>query len=341
MQVYMVTLLCLTSLISMVSLDAWYLRQRCSRLQTIERKEEFAIAKQSAYAETIYPDMVRQQSTALKGLPVDYPRKGKTIQILKKKKQAHRLLKVPFSRPPNNSRLNLMALFLEAPECRSEPSSWYAIFMRLLKRVYVDTGFFSEGDSYLVVQALLNKKEEILSGAQKWGEEVLATIVFDDSVQDIVYRMLQGSEQYPSLLNFLHYEKKTLNQSKINLFFAHPQLLEAVIHHQEAFQKICILRQEVWERVQQQEYKVQIKDPSLALEQFVTRTDFRKELQEKTQIILSEHNLLEVLNRKIFDYTLGSSGDYMFISDPYTQIESRVRCSLNPKGKEATFLKTT
>lgn len=327
----MVTLLCLTSLISIVSFDAWHLRKHCSYMQMVERKEELRTAKRSAYAESIYPDAVRQKS---KGQPAEYPSKGKTVQVTsKKKKQQVRSLKVPFSRPPNNSRLNLSGFFLEAPENRIESTSWYAIFTRLLKRVYVDTGYFSEGTPHLVAEALLSKKEEILEGAQEQGEDVLATIVFDAPVNDVIYRLLRGSDQYPSLLNFLHYETKTPNQCKLNVFFMDPLLLEVVINHQDAYQKIHSLRQEVWERVQNQERRVQARDQTLVLEQFLTRTDFRKELQEKTQIILTEYSLLNVLNKKMFDYTLGSFGDYMFVTDPYTHIDARVRCSLNPKGR--------
>ncbi|CRH59108.1 Uncharacterised protein [Chlamydia trachomatis] len=63
-----------------------------------------------------------------------------------------------------------------------------------------------------------------------------------------------------------------------------------------------------------------------ALEIFKTRTDFRTELQDKTQVILHRYDLLSLLNKKVFDYTLGTAGDYIFVVDPENEGVNRSRC---------------
>lgn len=329
MQVYAVTLLCLTSLISIISFDAWCLRKRCEYVRVVERKEDFLTAQYSAYAESIYPDKVRSLASKVAITQSSQPsHEKKTVKISKKKKQQYRLLHVPFSRPPNHSRLNLYAFLSEQPDVREHSMSWYAIFSRLIKRVYVDTGHFPNEAPALVVNALLSKKEEILLAAQTLGEDSLSTIVFPGEVSDMIYRMLQGSDLYPSLLNFLQYEKKNAAQCKLNLFFMHSLLLEAVLNHPQAYRQIDALRKDILERVRYQEQEIQTYKQAAVLELFKTRTDFRKELQDQAQILLSQYDLLDVLNKKCFDYTLGSTGDYLFITNPYTHIDVRVKCSL-------------
>lgn len=332
MQVYTVTLLCLTSLISMVSFDAWRLRNHCEYVRVMEQKEDVLAAQHSAYAESIYPDKVRKLGAHDK-ISQSVPAKREK-KFVKKKKQKYRSLSVPFSRPPNHSRLNLYAFLSEQDDERSRSVSWYAILSRLIKRVYVDTGHFPHGTQTLVVDALLNQKEEIIAGAQTLGEDCLSTIVFPEEVADKIYRMLRGCDRYPSLLNFLHYEKKMLSQCKLNLFFMDSLLLEAVLNHTEASQQIDALRKEILDRVKYQEQEVQTHRQEAVLELFKTRTDFRMELQDNTQILLSKYDLLDVLNKKCFDYTLGSVGDYLFVTNPYTHIDSRVRCSLKTQGSE-------
>lgn len=332
MQVYAVTLLCLTSLISLISLDAWRLRNHSSYVRDIEQYEEFVASKSSAYAESIYPDTVRRLANDKSYLPITNHEK-KTIKISKsKKKQQYRSLSVPFSRPPNHSRLNIYAFLSEQPEDRKETSSWYEILSRLIQRVYIDTGHFPCGTQTLIVNALLEKKEEIIEGAQVQGEDVLSVIRFPDTVSDIMYHMLKGSEHYPSLLNFLHYEKKSLTQCKLNLFFMDPLLLEVVINHPDAYRQISQLREDILNKVKHQEQEIQNHRQAAVIELFKTRTDFRVELRENIEIILSQHNLFHLLNKKRFDYTLGSAGDYLFVTNPYTHIDSRVRCSLKPKN---------
>ncbi|AAP98779.1 hypothetical protein CpB0850 [Chlamydia pneumoniae TW-183] len=327
MQPFIFTLLCLTSLVSLVAFDAANARKRCACAQTIERGENFFSIKRSACAEIEYQEKSRHAS-AIERISKD---KGKVTpkQIAKvatKKKQRYRLLQVPFSRPPNNSRYNLYALLSEPPECYSDTASWYAIFIRLLRRAYVDTGNVPPGSEYAIANALISNKQEILERGAQLGPDVIETLTLPEEQAEIFYKMLKGSSNSQSLLNFLHYEEKSLGHCKLNLIFMDPLLLEAVLDHPDAYRETSLLRDGIWEAVKRQEHAIQEHGQAAALELFKTRTDFRLELRDKMQLLLSRYDLLPLLNKKMFDYTLGSAGDYLFLVDPDTKAISRCRC---------------
>ncbi|WP_348663340.1 hypothetical protein [Chlamydia vaughanii] len=333
MQSYIFTLLCLASLVSMVSFDAVNARKRCICSRIIESDENLFIAERSACAEVEYQEKTKKISAVEKiSKDEDIFSPKKIAKVATKKKRKHRLLKVPFSRPPNNSRFNLYALLQETPEEYEDPSSWHSIFIRLLKRVYVDTGCVPPGSEYLITEALLNKKEEILEGGKKFGEDIIETLTLPSQEAEILYTMLRGSKNAQSLLNFLHYEEKLQGYCKLNLVFVDPLLLEVVINHPEAYREMEVLRGGIWESVKRQEQSIQEHGEAAALELFKTRTDFRMELRDKTQVLLSQYDLLSLLNKKVFDYTLGSAGNYIYLIHPETGAVSRCRCS--PKSSK-------
>ncbi|WP_375793832.1 hypothetical protein O1W69_01900 [Chlamydia sp. 12-01] len=333
MQSYIFTLLCLASLVSMVSFDAVNARKRCVCSRIIENNENLFTAQRSACAEVEYQERSKKISAIekiSKDEEISSPKK--TAKVATKKKRKYRLLKVPFSRPPNNSRFNLHALMQESPEYYADSASWHAIFIRLLKRVYVDTGCVPPGSEYAITEALLSKKAEILEGGKKFGPDVIETLTLPSQEADILYTMLRGSKTTQSLLNFLHYEEKAQGLIKLNLVFADPLLLEAVVDHPVAYQELEALRGGIWESVKRQEQSIQEHGEAAALELFKTRTDFRMELRDKTQVLLSQYDLLALLNKKVFDFTLGSAGDYIYLIDPETGAVSRCRCS--PKSNK-------
>ncbi|QVE49465.1 hypothetical protein SBV42_01650 [Chlamydia crocodili] len=333
MQSYIFTLLCLASLISMVSFDAVNARKRCVCSRIIESNENLFTAQRSACAEVEYQEKSKKISAVekiSKDGEISSPKK--TAKVATKKKRKYRLLKVPFSRPPNNSRFNLYALMQESPEQYTDAASWHAVFVRLLKRVYVDTGCVPPGSEYAITEALLSKRTEILEGGKKFGPDVIETLTLPSQEADILYTMLRGSKTTQSLLNFLHYEEKSQGLIKLNLIFADPLLLEAVVDHPVACRELEALRGGIWESVKRQEQSIQEYGEAAALELFKTRTDFRMELRDKTQVLLSQYDLLPLLNKKIFDFTLGSAGDYIYLIDPETGAVSRCRCS--PKSNK-------
>ena len=157
MQPYIFTLLCLASLASLVAFDAANARKYSAYAQTIENHENFLTVRRAACAEVEYQEKLKKLAPIQK-LPKDKETStpNKVAQVATRKKQRYRLLKVPFSRPPNNSRYNLYALLTEPPEEYNNPSSWYAIFVRLLKRAYVDPGIVPQGAEYAITNLLLN-----------------------------------------------------------------------------------------------------------------------------------------------------------------------------------------
>ncbi|MEF9519629.1 hypothetical protein SBV45_01870 [Chlamydia crocodili] len=333
MQSYIFTLLCLTSLISMVSFDAVNARKRCVCSRIIESNENLFTAQRSACAEVEYQEKSKKISAVEKiSKDEEIVSPKKTAKVATKKKRKYRLLKVPFSRPPNNSRFNLYALMQESPEHYADAASWHAIFVRLLKRVYVDTGCVPPGSEYAITEALLSKRAEILEGGKKFGADVIETLTLPSQEADTLYIMLRGSKKTQSLLNFLHYEEKSQGLIKVNLVFADSLLLEAIVDHPVACQELETFRGGIWESVKRQEQSIQEHGEAAALELFKTRTDFRMELRDKTQVLLSQYDLLPLLNKKIFDFTLGSAGDYIYLIDPETGAVSRCRCS--PKSSK-------
>ncbi|ANH78621.1 hypothetical protein [Candidatus Chlamydia sanziniae] len=334
MQPYIFTLLCLSSLLTLVAFDAANARKRCVCAQALERSENLFHATRSACAEIAYQEKATRIA-AIERISKDNeeaPNKVcKAAKVATKKKQRYRLLQVPFSRPPNNSRYNLYALLTESPADYQNPTSWYAIFVRLLKHVYVDTGYVSPGSEYVITEALIHKKEEILLNALKFGPDIIETLTLPTEEAEILYKMLRGSAKTQSLLNFLHYEETTLGNCKLNLIFMDSLLLEAVINHPIAYQEIAALRNGIWDTVKRQELAIQEHGQAAALELFKTRTDFRLELRDKTQVLLSRYDLLPLLNKKLFDYTLGSAGDYLFLVDPESGTISRCLCSSRNK----------
>ncbi|AAP05681.1 hypothetical protein [Chlamydia caviae] len=328
MQSYIFTLLCLASLVSMVSFDAVNARKRCVCSRIIENSETLFTAQRSACAEVEYQEKSKKISAIEKiSKDEEISSAKKTAKVATRKKRKYRLLKVPFSRPPNNSRFNLYALMQESPEEYADPASWHAIFVRLLRRVYVDTGSVPPGSEYAITEALLSKRAEILEGGKMFGPDVIETLTLPSQEADILYTMLRGSKTTQSLLNFLHYEEKAQGLIKLNLIFADPLLLEAVVDHSVACQELEALRGGIWESVKRQEQSIQEHGEAAALELFKTRTDFRMELRDKTQVLLSQYDLLALLNKKVFDFTLGSAGDYIYLTDPETGAVSRCRCS--------------
>ncbi|EPP36157.1 hypothetical protein CP10881SC42_0152 [Chlamydia avium] len=293
----------------------------------MESDENFLTAQRSACAEVEYQEKTKKIASVEKiSKEVDSTVPKKIAKVATKRRRKYRLLNVPFSRPPNNSRFNLCALLQENPENYQDSASWHSIFIRLLRRVYVDTGCVPQGSEYVITEALLNKKEDIMQGGKKFGADVIETLTLPTHEAKILYTMLQGSKNVQPLLNFLHYEEKSQGYYKLNLVFMDPIFLEAVIDHPEAYKELESLRGGVWESVRRQEQSIQEHGEAAALELFKTRTDFRMELRDKTQILLSQYDLLPLLNKRIFDYTLGNAGDYIYLIHPETGIVSRCRC---------------
>lgn len=321
---FIFTLLCLTSLVTVVSLDAAGTRKRISYAKLQEKEEVAFSAQQSAISEVIYRDKTKRLSSQAKRAEPRTQDKERDSVVVRQKR--YRLLEIPFSRPPNNSRFNLYSLLKESPENYGDPSSAYAIFARLLQGLYVQSELIPQGAEYRVIEALLAQKDEIISRARELGSDCLETVVLPEEEAGWLYKMLKGTKTTRSLLHFLNYEEKNTNQGRLNLLFTDPVILQAFINDSKAYSELERVRQEVWESARQQELAIKAYGQAAALEIFKTRTDFCTELQDKTQVILHRYDLLSLLNKKVFDYTLGTAGDYIFVVDPENEGVNRSRC---------------
>ncbi|EPP34511.1 hypothetical protein CP10139811_0664 [Chlamydia ibidis] len=327
MQSYMFTLLCLASLVSLVSFDAVNARKRHAYHIAIEKKESFLRAQHSACAEISYQNKVKRLNSGEKISKEKEVTSGdKFAKVSVTRKRKYRSLKVPFSQPPNNSRFNLYALLQESPEEYHNPVSWYSIFLRLLRLAYVDTQCIPPGTETKIIHSLLDRKAEIMEGAKVYGVDIIETLTLPLEEADLLYTVLKGSKKAQPLLNFLHYEEKQPKYCNLNLIFMDPLLLNAVVNHADAYRDIELCRRKIWDNVKMQEEMVKNSGQNAILDIFKTRTVFRAELQEKVQILLSRYDLLELAGSKVFDYTLGSAGDYIFLLDPDTGVPSRCLC---------------
>ncbi|WP_213358261.1 hypothetical protein [Chlamydiifrater phoenicopteri] len=333
MNAYLLTLLCLTSLIVVTTKDAVISRNQIILLRSSDYLEDIHSTARSALAEAKYSDYSKTVSVPSIG------RKKESIDTSKQpssksKKERKYSLRVPFTRPPNNSRLNLYALLEETTEQRENLLSWYSIFLRFLNNAYVKTGVLNPGDEKFLVEALLEHKEKILQEAEEGVPDIIATLEFGDpTLQRCWYQMLKGTDQVPSILNYVNYSSKKSTAYKLNLLFMDPLLLEAIIDHSEAFDRLDALRSQVWVAVKQQEIAIKERGREALLEGFRNRTDFRIELKEKTESLLRGYYLIDLLDKKIFDYTLGSQGDFLFLVDSETGWVTRCRCSSTSKKR--------
>ncbi|MBQ8498939.1 hypothetical protein [Chlamydia sp.] len=321
---FIFTLLCLTSLLTVVSFDAVGARKRIFYAKTLEKEEEMFSARESATSEIIYRGKNKRIASLVKKEEHRVQNKERDSVTVRQKR--YRLLEVPFSRPPNNSRFNMYSFLKESPENYTDPASAYAIFARLLYTLYVQPGLIPQGAEYRVMHALLDQKDILIARARELGADSIETIVLPPEEAGWLYTMLKGTKTVRSLLHFLQYEEKNTNQGKLNLLFADPIILQAFINNSEAYVELERVRQEVWESARQQELAVKTYGQAAALEMFKTRTDFRVELQDKTQVILHRYDLLPLLNKKVFDYTLGTAGDFIFVMDPENERIIRSRC---------------
>jgi hypothetical protein len=321
---FLFTLLCLTSLLTVVSFDAAGARKRVAYSKLLEREEVVFSAQQSAISEVVYRDKHKRLSPQMKKEEICLQEKERDSVTVRQKR--YRLLEVPFSRPPNNSRFNLYSLLKESPEDYGDTYSAYSIFSRLLHTLYVQTGIIPQGAEDRVIRALLDQKDIIITRAREQGADSIETLVLPSEEAGWLYAMLKGTKTSRSLLHFLHYEEKNTNKGRLNLLFADPVILQAFVSDPRAYAELEHVRQEVWASARQQELAVKTYGQAAALEFFKTRTDFRTELQDKTQVILHRYDLLVLLNKKVFDYTLGTAGDYIFVLDPENGGGGRSRC---------------
>ncbi len=212
------------------------------------------------------------------------------------------------ARPPNNSRLNFYLLLNT-----QVPPSLYEATARLMRNVYGNAYFFSPNAEYRILDALIALKEETKEFV--YPDEMSKLDLGDPELQAIFYSMLKGSEECPSLLNFITFDKVKYHENKkVNLMFADPVVIESLINHHPTTESILKMRQTVWEEINdQEEHRLE-----RTADECKGREILKKELAAEFRQILFDSGLDFKTYDKIFDYSLGKMGTILFIEDPLT-----------------------
>lgn len=218
-----------------------------------------------------------------------------------------------FERPPNNSRLNLYLMLYTTPH-QDYPLSPYEVVARLMRHLYAEATFFNPGIEYAILDALIACKEEAKSFT--FPDELATLDLGDPTLQMAFYHMLKGAEGCPSLLNFITFDHETrLEKKKVNLLFAAPCVIEALLNDDQVVEKLLTRREALWEKIFDHEAHRLERPP----EKWIGRNQLKKELKADVTEILAEAGLDYAKHYKwVFDMGLGELGNILFIEDPQT-----------------------
>lgn len=214
------------------------------------------------------------------------------------------------TRPPNNARLNFYALLHKKP---SGPFSLRETVARLMRSLYTGAKFFDAVPQieYHILEALKDQETENF----KYPDELGILEFENENVQKVFYAMLKGAEGRPSLLNFITFDKEgSSNMKKVNLMFAAPCIIEALFEDPKISAQLIALRDAQWEEILDQEaHRLE-----RTKEECKGRREFKKELKEGYERILSEAGLDSKQYNTALDISLGKLGNTLFIEDPIT-----------------------
>ncbi|MFN0065002.1 MAG: hypothetical protein ACKVOH_02060 [Chlamydiales bacterium] len=229
-------------------------------------------------------------------------------------------LNINRARPPDNARLNLYGLLTD-----SHPTAHplYEQTAELLRHLYGKQLFFTQVPraEYRLLDLLIERKE--IAKSFFFPDELGSLEFYDETIQKMFYRMLKGNQGeggYPSLLYFLSFDKSCSgNQKRINLMFAHPEILRCLIPDPLALAQLIDYRNSLWEEIEYQEKNRK----NLPKEACKNRTQIKRELTEHMERIVTEAKLDWSEIKKRFDFTLGKKGSVLFIQDPQTGLVVR------------------
>ena len=214
------------------------------------------------------------------------------------KKRCYKL-NFDLNRPPDNSRFNLRP-FLIDPKKKMSNKTYIEVFENILVTIYKQAPFFQNIPSFekRITEALLREKDQLIQA--EFADEIGTLSFEDDQLRDAFYKMLKGEGEFPSLLNYLALDRQT--KPKINVLFASPELISAVLNHERAAKRIIEYRNEVL---------AQMRLPDTSL----TRSQITTELRKQIEIIFAEENLPPEY-KLFFDCLIGKPGRLIFYNDP-------------------------
>lgn len=265
----------------------------------------------NAIQRALFEDLSQEEAKERK------PRLGPSSSPQKKKKNSTRLNFNTF-RPPNNSRLNFCLLIQEGDDF------YYEVAARLMRNLYSETSYYTPHVEYRILDALIQHKDEMINFC--YPDEMCCIDLEDIRLQETFCAMLKGVEA-PSLLNFITCDSNTnRNQKKINLLFASPELLEAIFDNVSLCARLDLLLKEVWASIDNETHLVE-NDARL------TRTKIRQTLTNRFDDLFGTVQLGNQEARKYFDFTLGTRGNILFLTDPTTNLLTRKK--LSPRTQRA------
>ncbi|MCC5831945.1 MAG: hypothetical protein JJU12_02760 [Chlamydiales bacterium] len=219
-----------------------------------------------------------------------------------------------FTRPPNNSRLNLYLLLHEEPN-KDYPLSLYEAAARLMHLLYAEAKFYEPNAEYRILDALIAQKKA--TALFSCPDELATLELGDPKLQAIFYCMLKGADERPSLLDFITFDKEGLSRDKkkVNLMFADRRLIEALLDNAQITEKLLAARAALWEEIFDQEaHRLE-----RTKEECKGRNDLKRDLANVCRKIFLEAGLdFDTHYKWVFDLGLGHLGNILFIEDPKT-----------------------
>lgn len=247
--------------------------------------------------------------------------KKKADAPLKKSKNYVRkaaALGVDASRPPDNSRLNFHNLFFKNPSKKNPKEfSLYEVFARLIRTLYKGEPFLVQDIEYKLLDRLIEKKEacKFFTSVDQLAEIDLE----DEELQETFYKMLTGTQKSPSLFNYTTFNSPSgdgkAQSRKINLLFADPLIVEAILPNGDTAKKLIAARDHIWAQIaDQEEHRLERESGDC-----LGRGAFAALLKDAAESILTYDGYpTEKYSSQVFDYTLEHKGTVIFLEDPGT-----------------------
>lgn len=248
----------------------------------------------------------------------DQAEQEKTPEFKKITKAIPRSASLHFNlaRPPNNSRLNLWEVLFEYQLSEAPASfSLYDSTARLIRSLYGHCSFFQAipDAEHLILDKLMAKKDQ--TADFKFPDDLSAVSMDDQKLQQIFYYMLTGTTDAPSLLEYITFdviETQKGQEKKVNLMFASPLVLQAILQNEALVGDLVRTRERYWAEMIDQETHRKERTKGKG------RSDYKRALKNDFTRIFQEHGLNEESYLKVFDIGLGHYGTIILVEDPQT-----------------------
>ena len=155
---------------------------------------------------------------------------------------------------PNLSRqLNVSSLFLGGDD--SDTVLVKNIFERLLKSSYAEQKFFQE---YGQVIGLENLVDHLIQTVRRSVEEShgkiklnsvsgLSTLdVQDDQLQEFLYFILKGGDDFPSLKQLIRISKSAVSDSLVSVYLAEKEVLQSILRESSSVEECLLYRRQLY-----------------------------------------------------------------------------------------------